>query len=254
MQKHTIKSRKTKKEQSGQQKIQSIISSNQKSIIKTAKGRKLSSSLWINRAINDPFSRAAKKDLYLSRAAYKLMEMQDHYKIFRVGQTVLDLGAAPGGWMQIIWDKIRSNQSRLIGVDLLPIQFSDTVVQDNLSQQITTIMGDFNDPIIQEQILVNAPNGIDVICSDIAPNTIGNRNTDHLAIVAIIENIMSFSTGHLNEGGSLILKLFQGREQNDILTQLKKDFQVVKFFKPQASYKNSSEMYILALNKKQQKL
>ena len=203
--------------------------------VKTAKGRKLSSTLWIQRQINDPYNKLAKKENYRSRAAFKLLEIDDKIKIIRNAKTILDLGCAPGGWLQIL--RQRNKKANIVGVDLLEI--------DDLPD-CEFIQGNFMDVEIQDLIIDKVcSQKVDLIVSDIAPNKSGHKNTDMLRMYAVAEEILNFSINHLNKGGFVIMKLFMGRDFEDLLKQFKENFTKVRQIKPQASRKDSSEFYII---------
>ena len=207
--------------------------------LKTARGRKPSSQQWLNRQLNDPYVRQAKEQGYRSRAAFKLLEIDQKYKIFKPGQIVVDLGAAPGGWSQIVRKKISSprTKGRIIGIDLLEIE------------PITGVelyVGDFLDPDIQAHFRTAVPHDIDVVISDMAASTTGNSTTDHIRTILLAEAAYLFAKDFLRQGGTFITKVFQGGTDETLLLQLKQSFKVVKHFKPPASRKESPEMYVIA--------
>jgi 23S rRNA (uridine2552-2'-O)-methyltransferase len=208
---------------------------NKFSKVKTAKGRKLSSTLWIQRQINDPYSKLAKKENYRSRAAYKLLEIDDKLKIIKDAKTILDLGCAPGGWLQIL--RQRNKKANIVGVDLLEI---DPVPNCEF------ILGDFLENETQNLIIdkISSPK-VDLIVSDIAPNKSGHKNTDMLRMYAVAEEVLNFSILHLNKGGFVIMKLFMGRDYEELLKQFKANFTKVRQIKPEASRRDSSEFYII---------
>lgn len=254
MEKHQIVDKtKTKKTLSSSQVFNNkmnLVTRNVKVQIKTAKGRKLSSSLWIQRHLNDQFCQAAQVEGFISRAAYKLIEIQDKYKIFREGMNVVDLGAAPGSWMQVIWKKIRNKHAKLIGIDLLPIEFKDYITADKLQDNISFIEGSFLDEeVVNQMITILDGNKPDVITSDMAANTTGIKIVEHLSIMNLLEAADRFADEYLKDGGHLVLKIFQGEEQNTFFTALKRKYKKVLFFKPKASRKDSAEVYIVAMGK-----
>ena len=203
--------------------------------VKTAKGRKLSSTLWIQRQINDPYNKLAKQENYRSRAAFKLLEIDDKLKIIKNAKTILDLGCAPGGWLQIL--RQRNKKANIVGVDLLEI---DHVPGCEF------IQGDFMDAEIQDLIIDKVSSQkVDLIVSDIAPNKSGHKNTDMLRMYAVAEEVLNFSINHLNKGGFVIVKLFMGSDFEDLLKQFKTNFTKVRQIKPEASRKDSSEFYII---------
>lgn len=203
--------------------------------IKTAKGRKTSSTLWLERQLTDPYVAKAKADGYKSRAAYKIIEIDEKIKVLKRGQTVLDLGAAPGGWSQVAAEK----GCKVVAIDLLEM--------DDIPG-VTFFQMDFMDDHAP-QTLVDAMGGAgaDVVLSDMAPNTTGHRNTDHLKIMALVEAAYEFAREVMNEGATFIAKVRQGGAEGELLAQMKKDFKTVKHIKPPASRKESSETYVVAL-------
>jgi 23S rRNA (uridine2552-2'-O)-methyltransferase len=209
--------------------------------VKTAKGRKISSTRWLHRQLNDPYVQLAKQEGYRSRAAYKLIEIHDKFKIFAKGQVVVDLGAAPGGWSQVAAQKTSADKSwggQVLAIDLLemlPIAGVQTSHQDflNLSKE--------------ELDAWLKGKKIDVVLSDMAPSASGHNLTDHLRIMQLCEDAFLFAQEHLNEGGSFIAKILQGGTEVDLLNLLKKHFRQVKHFKPKSSRSESAEMYVICL-------
>ena len=215
--------------------------------VKTAKGRKMSSTKWLQRQLNDPFTLMAKKEHYRSRSAYKLLEIEQKYQVISKAHNILDLGCAPGGWLQIC-QKI-NNKAKITGVDILPIEEI---------AQVNFIQGDFLSDDIKEKlenICLNDQNNnatqinyFDLILCDIAPPTCGHSNTDHLRIMHIVENINLFNQKYLKKGGNFISKVFLGAEIDALLLTLKKQYKTVKLFKPEATRKESKEQYIVCLD------
>ncbi len=204
--------------------------------LKTARGRKISSTRWLQRQLNDPFVQAAKAKGYRARSAFKLIEMQKKFAIFTSNQTIIDLGCAPGGWLQVA--KEFSKNSKIIGVDLLEVEAIDGV---------DFIKGNFLDKSVQENIKnIIQEKKCDVILSDMSPATSGHKSSDHLRIIALCEEVFNFAKEHLAEGGSLIVKVFQGGASSDILQEIKQRFKTIKHFKPEASRKASPELYLIA--------
>ena len=202
--------------------------------LKTAKERTPSSQAWLERQINDPFVVEAKAKGYRSRAAFKLSEIDDRYKLIRRGDRVIDLGCAPGGWMQIALER---GAGAVAGVDLLPV--------DPLAGA-TILEADFTDPDCGAR-LIEALGGVpDLILSDMAPNTTGHRQTDHLRIIGLIEAAVDFTVTSLRPGGAFLSKAFQGGETSGLLAALKANFAEVRHVKPKASRAESSELYLLA--------
>ena len=212
--------------------------------VKTAKGRKASSTRWLQRQLNDSYSLMAKQENYRSRAAYKLLEIEHKFSLIKKAKTIIDLGCAPGGWLQIC-QQINS-QSKLIGVDLLDMEIINNV---------SFIKGDFllteTQTLIENEIKKNNPKQktVNLILSDIAPPTCGHKNTDHLRLIHILENILEFCILYLEPNGSLIAKIFIGSENELIVKEFRKYFKTIKFFKPKSSHKESREQYIIATTK-----
>lgn len=202
--------------------------------IKTAKGRKTSSTRWIERQLNDPYVMKAKQMGYRSRAAFKMKEMDEKYNILKAGMSVVDLGAAPGGWCQIALEK---KCSKIIAIDLLPIDELAGVIfmqQDFMTDEAP-------------QLLKDALGGrADVVMSDMAHNTTGHRDTDHLKIMALVEAGYDFACEVLKFGGTYVAKTFQGGAEADLVARMKIDFTTVRHVKPPASRQDSSEKYVLA--------
>ena len=202
--------------------------------LKTAKERTPSSQAWLERQINDPFVVEAKARGYRSRAAFKLAEIDDRYHVFRQGTRVIDLGCAPGGWLQIALER---GAASVAGIDLLPVE---PLVGANI------IEADFTADDSGARLMEMLGGQPDVILSDMAPNTTGHRQTDHLRIVGLIEAAAEFATTVLKPGGVFISKAFQGGETGVLLADLKRHFAEVRHVKPKASRLQSSELYLLA--------
>lgn len=202
--------------------------------LKTAKERTPSSQAWLERQINDPFVVEAKAKGYRSRAAFKLREIDDRFRLIRRGARVVDLGCAPGGWMQIALER---GAGIVVGVDLLAVEpLAGAVV----------LQEDFTDPACADRLLSLLGAAPDVVFSDMAPNTTGHRQTDHLRIVGLIEAAAEFAVMALKPGGAFVSKAFQGGETAALLTRLKGAFAEVRHVKPKASRAASSELYLLA--------
>jgi 23S rRNA (uridine2552-2'-O)-methyltransferase len=202
--------------------------------LKTADERSLSSQEWLKRQINDPFVKAAKAHGYLSRAAFKLTEIDDRVHLIRRGGRVIDLGCAPGGWIQVALER---GAGRVVGIDLLdidPIPPADIVV------------GDFTAPGAGEDLIARLGGPPDLVMSDMAPNTSGHRKTDHLRIVGLVEAAADFAIHTLTPGGGFVAKAFQGGEMADAIKTLKAHFADVRYVKPKASRQGSSEVYLVA--------
>lgn len=211
--------------------------------VKTARGRSISSVRWLQRQLNDPYVSRAKKEGYRSRAAYKLIEMDDKFSFLKPGKTVLDLGAAPGGWTQVAAARVKStdDKPRVLGIDLLPI---------SPIPASTLLQLDFMDDKAPEIIRAQLQGGVDIVLSDMAPNTTGHAPTDHLRIMVLLEATYPFACEILNKGGVFVAKVFQGGTERELLTKMKQDFDTVKHAKPKASRADSSEMYVVAMGYK----
>ena len=207
--------------------------------IKNARGRKVSSQRWLQRHLNDPYVHQANKHGYRSRAAYKILEIQEKYKIFTKGQCVVDLGAAPGGWSQMILPLIKSDE---LGCQIYAL---DLLIIEPLTD-IKFIQGDFLDQFVQQQ-LENEISGqkMDVVVSDMAANTIGHKATDHLRTRILAEYAFFFAKRYLKPGGSFVSKVFEGGTHTELLQELKLHFTSIKHFKPAASRKESPEIYVI---------
>lgn len=215
--------------------------------VKTARGRKISSTRWLQRQLNDPYVARAKECGYRSRAAFKLLEMNEKTKFLAPGKRVVDLGAAPGGWTQVAVEIVKPNQTGgyVLGLDLQemePIADATLLHLDFLQEDA-------------EDIVITAMGGqqADVVMSDMAAFSTGHSLTDHLKIMNLAETAFWFAQKVLAPGGTFLAKVLQGGTENVLLTQLKQNFKTVKHIKPPASRKDSSEMYVLALDFKGQK-
>jgi len=202
--------------------------------LKTAKQRTPSQQAWLERQINDPFSAAARSHGYRSRAAYKLTEIDDRLRLLRPGVRVIDLGLAPGGWTQVA---IERGVTHIAGVDLLPV---DALPPAQILQM------DFTDPACGPELIERLGGAPDVVLSDMAPNTVGHRETDHLRIIGLIEAAAEFAIQVLRPGGAFVTKAFQGGETASLILGLKAHFTDVRHLKPKASRADSSEVYIAA--------
>jgi 23S rRNA (uridine2552-2'-O)-methyltransferase len=211
-----------------------------KTRVKTARKRTLSSTRWLERQLNDPYVSRARREGYRSRAAYKIIELDEKFKFLKPGKTLLDLGAAPGGWTQVAVAKLRSEPAdpKVIAVDILPMPGINGAIVMQL---------DFMDDAAPEKIRALIQGGVDIVLSDMAPNTTGHAATDHLRIMALLEAAYPFACEVLKKGGAFIAKVFQGGAEAAFLAQIKKDFASVKHAKPKASRSGSSEMYIVAM-------
>ncbi|MGH6965125.1 MAG: RlmE family RNA methyltransferase [Phenylobacterium sp.] len=203
--------------------------------LKTAWKRTPSQQAWLNRQINDPFAAKARAHGYRSRAAYKLTELDDKFRLLKPGVRVVDLGLAPGGWTQVA---IERGVTHIVGVDLLPVE---PLPPAKILQM------DFTDPECGPELIRLLGGPPDVVISDIAPNTVGHRQTDHLRIVGLIEAAVDFTVEVLKPGGAFIAKAFQGGETAEVIATLKRHFPDVRTVKPKASRADSSELYLVAL-------
>lgn len=208
--------------------------------VKTAKRRKKGSTNWLQRQLNDPYVAEAQKQGFRSRAVFKLMQMDDKLNFLKPGKVVIDLGAAPGGWTQLAIERINPEKTDglVVGLDILEM--------DDLPGA-TIFQKDFNDNDAPE-LLIEAMGGrkADIVMSDIAPNTTGHKQTDHLRIMALVELTWDFAKQVLNEDGVFIAKVFQGGAEKTLLDDLKAHCQTVRHIKPDASRKQSSEVYVVA--------
>ncbi len=207
--------------------------------LKTARKRTLSSQKWLERQLNDPYVARAKREGYRSRAAYKLLEIDDKYRLLMPGQRVVDLGAAPGGWSQIAATRVGSvdGKGHVVGIDLLPI--------DPLPG-VEFIELDFLDEAAPQRLVDLLGGPADIVMSDMAANTTGHKKTDHLRIMGLAEAAIHFAREIMAPGGAFIAKVFQGGTENQLLNDLKRDFATVRHVKPAASRADSSELYVLA--------
>src|SRR6266481_6095161 len=201
--------------------------------------RKLSSKLWLERQLNDPYVAQAKREGYRSRAAYKLIEIDDKYHFLKPGLSVVDLGAAPGGWSQIAAKRVGAvdGKGRVVAIDLLEMPEIAGVSFAQL---------DFLEEDAPEKLLAMMGGRADVVMSDMAANTTGHRKTDQLRILGLVEGAAAFATDVLNPGGTFVAKVFQSGADAELLAQLKRDFSTVKHVKPASSRQDSSERYVLA--------
>ncbi len=212
--------------------------------VKTARGRKLSSTKWLQRQLNDPYVAAAKRDGYRSRAAYKLLEIDDKYRLLKPGMNVVDLGCAPGGWAQIAAKRVKADnekskdQGKVVGIDLLEM---DPI------QGVHFIHGDFTDDDAPDNLIEIFEGGkTNIVMSDMAAAATGHKPTDHLRIIGLCEMALDFAQNVLDKDGVFLAKVLQGGTENDLLNMMKRDFSVVRHVKPKASRADSSELYVLA--------
>ncbi len=206
--------------------------------LKTADKRSLSSQQWLNRQLNDPFVKAAHAKGYRSRAAFKLTEIDDKFHLLHRGARVIDLGCAPGGWLQVA---VERGAGAVAGVDLLRV---DPVPPAHI------LAADFTHPDIGPLLMERIGGAPDLIMSDMAPNTSGHRQTDHIRIIGLIEAASEFAIANLTPGGAFITKAFQGGETASIIRELRAAFDDVKHVKPKASRVDSAEVYLVATGKR----
>ena len=206
--------------------------------VKKARKLKKSSVQWLNRQLNDPYVREAQERGYRSRASFKILEINEKFKLFKKGNKVLDLGSAPGGWSQMLVDVVGENN--ILAVDILPMEEIAGVKfiqKDFLAEDATKV--------ILEQM-----NGqkYDAVISDMAANTTGDKKTDHLRTSLLVESALDFALTVLKEGGCFVAKVFQGGVEKEIFDKLRQNFEIVKHFKPNSSRKDSVEIYVIAMN------
>ena len=207
--------------------------------LKTARKRTTSSQRWLERQLNDPYVARAKREGYRSRAAYKLLEMDEKHRLLKPGQRVVDLGAAPGGWAQVAAKRVggAEGKGRVVGIDLLPIEplpGADFVELDFLA------------PEAPDRLIEMLGGPADVVMSDMAANATGHKKTDHLRIVGLAEAAADFARAVLAPGGAFVAKVLQGGTEGALLADLKRDFATVRHVKPAASRADSAELYVLA--------
>jgi len=204
--------------------------------VKTGGKRKLSSKLWLERQFNDPYVARAKREGFRSRAAYKLTEIDDKYHLLKPGMTVVDLGAAPGGWSQVAAKRV-GGKGRVVAIDLLEMPDIAGVIFAQL---------DFLDAHAPERLIAMMEGRADVVMSDMAANTTGHRKTDQLRMVGLVETAAAFAAEVLKPGGTFLAKTFQSGADAELMAQLKRDYTSVRHVKPAASRQDSSERYVLA--------
>jgi 23S rRNA (uridine2552-2'-O)-methyltransferase len=232
--------------------------------VKTSRGRTVSQQRWLQRQLNDPYVAKARREGYRSRAAFKLSEIDEKYGLLKPGQRIVDLGCAPGGWLQVAARKIglaqndtgtgaeaeaeadnvdqaarprRNNRAAIVGIDLLPVDPMAGVTLFELD-----FMADETPDLLKSAMGGPA----DLVLSDMAANTTGHKQTDHLKIIGLAEAAAEFAAEILRPGGAFLVKLFQGGETASLITQLKRDYRLVRHVKPNASRTDSSELYVLA--------
>lgn len=207
--------------------------------LRTARGRTTAQQKWLQRQLNDPYVARAKRDGLRSRAAYKLSEIDDKYRLLKPGQRIVDLGCAPGGWCQVAAQRVDAinGRGKVIGIDLLPVEAipgADIIEMDFMDE----------DAPARLKAMLDGP--ADIVLSDMAANTTGHRMTDHLRIIGLAEAALDFANEVLKPGGAFLIKLFQGGETANLVMRMKRDFAQVRHVKPSASRADSAELYVLA--------
>lgn len=202
--------------------------------VKTAKGRKISSTRWLERQLNDPYVREAERLGYRSRAVFKLKDIDEKLGLLKPGYVVVDLGAAPGGWSQLAAEK---GARKVVALDILPM--------DDIPG-VTCIEMDFMEDEAPDVLLGAMGEKADLVMSDLAPNTVGHKQTDHLRIMGLVELAYDFAVQVLKPEGAFLAKVWQGGAQGDLLSQMKRDFKTVKHMKPPSSRKGSAEQFVIA--------
>lgn len=205
--------------------------------VKTARGRTTSSVRWLQRQLNDPYVQQARRDGYRSRAAYKLLELDEKFKLLKPGMKVVDLGCAPGGWVQVAVQRVGA-KGFVVGVDLLemePVHGATTFVQDFLADDAPEI------------IKSHLEGKASIVLSDMASNTTGHAPTDHLRIIHLCDLAYHFATEILEIGGAFVCKVRQGGTEGVLLKEMQKRFTTVKHAKPKASRSESAESYVVAM-------
>jgi 23S rRNA (uridine2552-2'-O)-methyltransferase len=203
--------------------------------VKTARRRTASSTRWLERQLNDPYVKRAKAEDYRSRAAYKLLELDERFGFLKGTKRVVDLGIAPGGWSQVLRRRVPG--AAVVGIDLLPTDPIDGV---------TILQMDYMDDSAPEQLRSALGGPADLVLSDMAANTVGHPQTDHLRTMGLVETAMDFASEILRPGGAFVAKVLAGGADNNLVAELKRRFATVKHAKPPASRKDSSEWYVVA--------
>lgn len=205
--------------------------------VHTARQRSHSSTLWLHRQLNDPYVTEAKRLGFRSRAAFKLQQLDDRFSFLGKGGRVLDLGCAPGGWLQIAVERV-GPKGRVVGIDLLPV---------DVVPGATILLGDFLDEAAPDQLKAALGGPADVVLSDMAANTVGHAKTDSLRTMALAEAAAAFAAEVLAPGGAFVCKVLQGGTEKALLDTLKRQFKEVRHVKPSASRADSNELYLVAL-------
>lgn len=203
--------------------------------LRTAKGRRVSSTRWLERQLNDPYVRRARAEGYRSRAAYKLIELDERFGLLKGVHAVIDLGIAPGGWSQVV--RKVAPKAAVVGIDYLPTDPIDGV---------TILQMNFMDDAAPDKLKEALGGPADVVLSDMAANTVGHPQTDHLRTMGLVEAAMAFAAEVLRPGGAFVAKVLAGGADSNLVAELKRHFTTVKHAKPPASRKDSSEWYVIA--------
>ncbi|MBN8828458.1 MAG: RlmE family RNA methyltransferase [Sphingobacteriia bacterium] len=207
--------------------------------VKTAKGRKLSSTRWLERQLNDPFVIEARERGYRSRAAFKLIEINEKFSLIKPGQVIVDLGAAPGGWSQVASEIVKPSEKKgqVLAIDLLEM---------GEIPGVEILKGDFTEQKIVEEFSSRLKGKPDIIMSDMAASSTGLPDIDHDRIIMLCEEVFKFAFQNLKTGGSVVVKVLRGGTESDLLKRVKQRFETVKHFKPKSSRADSAEIYLVA--------
>jgi len=203
--------------------------------VKTAKRRTAQSTRWLDRQLNDPYVKRAKAEGYRSRAAYKLLELDERFDFLKRARLVVDLGLAPGGWSQVVRRKMP--KAGIVGIDLLPVDPIDGV---------TILQMDFMDDAAPDRLIAELGGMPDLVLSDMAANTVGHPQTDALRTMGLVEAALAFAVDVLEPGGAFVSKVFAGGADSALVAELKRNFRTVKHAKPPASRKGSVEWFVVA--------
>jgi len=203
--------------------------------LKTAKGRKVSSTRWLERQLNDPYVQRARAENYRSRAAYKLLELDERFGLLKGAKAVVDLGIAPGGWSQVV--RRKAPGAKVVGIDFLP---TDPI------EGVSILQMDFMDEDAPGRLKDALGGAADLVLSDMAANTVGHQQTDHLRTMALVEAGLEFAAEVLRPGGAYVAKVLAGGADSQLVAEMKRHFATVKHAKPPASRKGSSEWYVVA--------
>ncbi len=204
--------------------------------VKTSRGRTAQSNRWLERQLNDPYVKRAKAEGYRSRAAYKLIELDERFGFLRGAKRIVDLGIAPGGWAQVV--RLKCPKAKVAGIDLLPV---DPIEGVDIAQM------DFMDDAAPGWLAEALGGQADVVLSDMAANTVGHQQTDHLRTMALVETAVDFACQILRKDGHFVAKSLAGGSDSEMVSILKANFATVKHAKPPASRSGSSEWYVVAM-------